>query len=154
MSVGEAVGQLLREGIVGSESGSSYFVDGDGLLGTLRKLSAQEASMVGEGGATVAAHAEHVRWFLALFNAFARGQEPELRWSESWGVRRVGTGAWAELVASIENEAEEALERVRGTPEVEAEYLLPTLGLVAHVAYHLGAIRSRLAVADALPKQD
>jgi hypothetical protein len=151
--VREAVEQLLREAVFGSVAGSTYFVDGAGLLETLRKLSAQEASMVGEGGATVAAHAEHIRWFLELFNAFARGERPALQWSESWGVRRVETGAWAELVAAIENEAEEAVILLRGSPEVESELLVPTLAMVAHLAYHLGAIRARLVARLALPRQ-
>jgi hypothetical protein len=143
--VRESLDQLLREGIFGAEAGSTYFVDGPGLIATLQALSAREASLVAEGGATVAAHAEHVRWSLALFNAFARGEQPALSWSESWGIRRVSVGAWAELVSTIENEAEEALGGIAVVPEVESEFLTPTLGLVAHVAYHLGAIRARLA---------
>jgi vacuolar-type H+-ATPase subunit E/Vma4 len=70
-----ALAALLREIVEGIEPGGGGYVlnSGDvGLLRSLAKITADEASRSTNGGATIAAHAQHVRYGLSLMNRWAR----------------------------------------------------------------------------------
>lgn len=138
-----AVRLLLVECFRGADSGSTWFLDRDGLLATAAALSAEQASReASAGGATIAGHVEHVRWFVALLNAYARGERPAIRWDESWSVREVDENGWRTLQAELEREFEALLGHLeRGLDPEHAERLLPLLATVTHAAYHLGAVR-------------
>ena len=63
-----------------------------GLLRSLDKLSAADASRSLDGGATIAAHAQHVRYGLSLMNRWAReGGDPfaDAMWDEAWKTATV-----------------------------------------------------------------
>lgn len=147
-----AVGSLVREIFHGHAAGSTWIVDGAdtaggnaGLLATLERLTPEQASgRSGGGRATVAGHAEHVRWFLSLLNAYARGERPEVDWNRSWTVHEVDHQAWARLRAELRAEAEAAasnMEAALRSPDLPEDRLMPILATMAHCAYHLGAVR-------------
>lgn len=137
-----AVRGLLAEAIAGEPGGTTWISDGEGLLATVRDLSATRASRSRDGDTSIAAHVEHVRWFLALLNAFARGEHPEIAWQQSWTVREVDTDAWRHLIDAVEREFEELDGHLgRGVDPDDEARLQPTLATVAHAAYHLGALR-------------
>lgn len=139
-----AARELLAEAFRGRDAGPVWFLDDAGLLATARGMPAEQASRrVTEAGATIAGHVEHVRWFLSKTNAFARGERPRIEWSESWSVEEVDEPEWQELVNELEREfetlhahlGEGALDE---DDEMQVKSLLATL---AHVGYHVGAIR-------------
>lgn len=138
-----AVRQLLKEAFGGAEGGNSWFVDDAGLLATAHALSAEQASRAPTaGGATIAAHIEHVRWFVALLNAYARGERPPIDWGSSWSVREVDADGWPELLAALEREARELQDHLdAGIDLDDAQRVMTILATVAHVAYHVGAVR-------------
>jgi hypothetical protein len=115
-----------------------------GLLASLDRLDAQQASATpANGGASIAAHADHVRYGLELLNRWQRGEEPfeSADWTQSWNRPAVTTDQWAALRASLRREVEAwrlALQSPRDMSDV------PLTGIVAgvvHLAYHLGAMR-------------
>jgi hypothetical protein len=114
-----------------------------GLLGSLDRLSATAASGT-HGGPSIAAHVDHLRYGLSLLNRWANGTLPpkqEMDWTASWRKNAVSDAEWRHLRAELRREAEawaEALRTPREVSVVEAGWLA---GSVAHVAYHLGAIR-------------
>ena len=62
----------LVDGAKAPVGGNFVLNSGDpGLLASLDKLSAADASRSVHGGATIAAHAEHVRYGLSLMNRWA-----------------------------------------------------------------------------------
>ena len=66
---------LFSELVDGAPGGGDAFIlnSGDiGLLRSLSKLSAADASRAVNDGATIAAHAQHVRFGLSLMNRWAR----------------------------------------------------------------------------------
>ncbi len=68
-----------------------------GLLRSLDKLSAADASRSVNGGATIAAHAQHVRFGLSLMNRWANeGGNPfaDAKWDEAWKTSGVDTTGW------------------------------------------------------------
>lgn len=119
---------------------------GSGLFGTLNGLSAEEASLSFGGGdvkgSTIASHTEHLRWSLALSNALIRGDKPDGDWEKSWSVTTVSTAEWSDLREALRSEFEALRRSMQCTISLPEEYMIGGIAIVAHAAYHLGAIRS------------
>ena len=139
---------IFREVVLGSPdpAARTYLLNqGDGgLLAALESLSAEQASRTGEGGASIAAHVDHLRYGFEVLNGWANGtlrSRRALDWTASWRRVTVSEVEWRVLRDELRREAEawlDALGRPRAVSEVEAGWMA---GSVAHVAYHLGAIR-------------
>lgn len=132
--------------LVHGASKSACFVlnSGDlGLLAALDRVSAAEASVARDGGATIAAHADHLRYGLSLMNRWAAGENPwaDADWTQSWKVGKVSDGEWTKLRADLRAEAERWLAALRSPREVKGIELDGVIASVVHLAYHLGAIR-------------
>jgi len=115
-----------------------------GLLRSLDKLSAGEASDAVHGGATIAAHAQHVRYGLSLMNRWAaEGGNPfaDATWDAAWRLSTVDDAEWQEIRDGLRGEAERWQQALRTPREVTNIELTGMIGSVAHLAYHLGAIR-------------
>ena len=72
------------------------------------------------------------------------GREQHVDWPSSWQPQHVGDREWEELKGSIRREYDaliETLERLEPWGDQELGEILP---IVAHTAYHLGAIRHAL----------
>ncbi len=114
-----------------------------GILGRLAGVNAEQASRpVSAGGPTIAAHAEHLRWFLAYARSFYGGEGKPGNWEDSWSVRAVDTEAWDRLRADLRSEYEAMRQTVADqTDWSDPDLLTGTLALLPHSGYHLGAIR-------------
>jgi hypothetical protein len=145
--VSPVLARLFSELTRGANQGKGTFIlnSGDvGLLRSLDTLSADAASRSANGGATIAAHAQHVRDGLALMNRWAReGGNPfaDPKWDEAWNIAGVDAGQWEEIQQGLREEADRWLEALRSRREASAVELSGMIGSIAHVAYHLGAIR-------------
>ena len=142
-----ALAGLFSELVDGVRATGGGFVlnTGDiGLLRSLEKLSAADASKSANGGATIAAHAQHVRYGLSLMNRWAaEGGNPfaDARWDEAWKTSAVDAAAWDEIKSGLAAETHRwlgVLKTPRNVSDVELSGLIAS---VAHLAYHLGAIR-------------
>ena len=139
---------LFRELVEGSpDPKARTFVlnQGDrGLLASLDRLSAADASATHGGGASIAAHVDHLRYGISLLNRWADGVSPpwpDMDWTASWKRNVVSEAEWRSLRDELRREATrwaEALGKSREVSEIEAGWMA---GSVAHLAYHLGAIR-------------
>lgn len=115
-----------------------------GLLASLDRLSAAAASDTHGGGPSIAAHVDHLRYGLSLLNRWAGGSPPpwpDMDFTASWRQNVVSDAAWRRLRDELRNEAArwaEVLRSPREVSEVEAGWMA---GSVAHLAYHMGAIR-------------
>lgn len=138
---------LFAELTDGAPSGGGAFMlnPGDaGLLKSLDKLSAADASSSVHEGATIAAHAQHVRYGLSLMNQWGEhGGNPfaDAKWGEAWKVGAVDDGKWAGIRSGLREEAGRWLAQLGKPREVQAIELAGMLGSIAHLAYHLGAMR-------------
>ena len=135
----------LIEGAKAPAGGNFVLNSGDaGLLASLDKLSAADASHSVHGGATIAAHAEHVRYGLWLMNRWAsEGGKPfaGAKWDEAWKTAAVNDARWAEIRAGLADEARRWLEVVGSPRDVSPAELSAVIGESVHVAYHCGAVR-------------
>ena len=115
-----------------------------GLVKSLDKLSAADASRSAHDGATIAAHAQHVRYGLSLMNEWAAtGGNPfaDAKWDAAWKISHVDDGEWQDIRNGLRQETER-WQHALGTPrEVVDLELMGIVGSIAHIAYHLGAIR-------------
>ena len=150
-STSSTLTRLFSELVEGINRGGEAFIlnSGDeGLLRSLDKLSAADASRSVNDGATIAAHAQHVRYGLSLMNRWAtEGGNPfaDAKWDEAWKTRGVDDRAWTEIRQGLRHETQrwkEALTTPRDVADVEFAGMV---GSIAHLAYHLGAIRQKLA---------
>src|SRR5688572_5662283 len=134
----ELVNGAARDGAFVLNSGDA------GLLRSLDRLSAHEASRAVEGGATIAAHAQHLRFGLSLMNRWAtEGGDPfsNAKWDEAWKTSRVDDPEWAEIRQGLRGEAQRWLGTLGSSRQVTPLELNGMAGSIAHLAYHLGAIR-------------
>src|SRR5262245_735141 len=139
---------IFRELVHGSPdpSARTYVLNqGDhGLLASLDRLSAAAASATPGGGPSIAAHVDHLRYGLSLLNRWADGVPPpwpDMDWTTSWRQTTVSNDRWRTLRDELRREAThwaEVLSTPRDVSDVQAGWMV---GSVAHLAYHLGAIR-------------
>ena len=139
---------LFRELVFGSPDPRSrtYVLNqGDtGLLASLERLPASAASTTHGGGASIAAHVDHLRYGFSLLNRWASGDPPpwkDVDWTASWRRNVVSEDEWRKLRDELRREADawaETLRTPREVSDVQAGWMG---GSVAHFAYHMGAIR-------------
>jgi hypothetical protein len=138
---------LLAELVDGAAGRDGAFIlnSGDvGLLRSLDRLSAAAASRSSGHGATIAAHAEHVRYGLSLMNRWAReGGNPfaAATWDAAWKISVVDEDEWQRIRDGLRDEAHEWHGELASPRDVSDVELTGMVASVAHLAYHLGAIR-------------
>ena len=141
----------LVDGAKAPAGGNFVLNSGDaGLLASLDRLSATDASSSVHGGATIAAHAQHVRYGLVLMNRWAiEGGNPfaDAKWDEAWKTSAVNDAQWAEIRAGLADEARRWLEVLGTGRDVSTMELSGMIGEIVHVAYHVGAMRQIAASA-------
>src|SRR6516164_10644999 len=106
-----ALARLFSELVDGVTGPTGFALNtGDvGLLKSLDKLSAADASRSTNGGATIAAHAQHLRYGLSLMNQWAtEGGNPfaDAKWDEAWKTTGVDTSEWQAIRDGLREEAQ------------------------------------------------
>jgi len=145
--VAPILGTLFAELVEGPpQRGDAYMLNsGDvGLLRSLEGLSAAEASQSTNGGATIAAHAQHVRYGLSLMNQWAtEGGNPfaNAKWDEAWKTSSVNEAQWQDIQRGLRGESERWMNVLKSPRDVGRVELAGMFGSIAHLADHLGAIR-------------
>ena len=93
----EDVLQLLKETFEGpaSTAPSAFINKGTGLFQTVDDISARVASAeTRPEGSTIAAHTEHIRFYLTVYHKLMLGVSEKIDWDESWRINshRRGVG--------------------------------------------------------------
>jgi hypothetical protein len=128
-----------------------YLDRGTSVFETLATISAEEASRpVSANCASIAAHVEHMRFYIETTIRFIKGERPQVDWSEIW--RTVSNVTPEEWEAS-QSRLREAYESIRTLAKnftwEEEDQMGGALGLLMHNAYHLGEIRQALCTIKA-----
>jgi hypothetical protein len=138
---------LFAELVDGPSPDAAYMLNsGDrGLLRSLDGLSAEAASRTSAASAaSIAAHVDHVCYGLELMNRWSDGEaDPwsSADWTASWRRTAVTESEWAELRNRF-RETTRRWHRALQVPRAMSPLELNTvIGTIAHLAYHLGAIR-------------
>ena len=145
---------LLRETFEGSpETGSAYLDKGIGFLNTVEKLSAPEVSReIAE--MTIAAQTEHAKFYLDRLCEFIGGRTEPVKWEQSWLIETVNETEWNALRAGVRKSYENLLKCLADVPDWNEERVGMAMGILAHTAYHLGAIRQIMKLATTQENAD
>jgi hypothetical protein len=145
--VSPALARLFSELVDGANSRAGAFIlnTGDpGLLRSLDQLSAADASRSVNDGATIAAHVQHLRYGLSLMTRWAaEGGNPfaDAKWDEAWKTSGVDAGEWQEIRDGLRDEAHRWVQALSSARDVMDIELTGMIASIAHLGYHLGAIR-------------
>lgn len=138
---------LFGELIDGPSPDAAYMLNrGDlGLLRSLDRLSAEAASRpAAPGSASIAAHVDHLCYGLDLMNRWSSGERDpwsDADWTASWRRGTVTESEWAALrdrLRETSSHWRQALQTPRTMSDLELNGVISS---IAHLAYHLGAIR-------------
>jgi len=155
--IGKILTTLFSELTEGANAPGMAFMLNSGDIGLLRSLdilSAADASHSVHGGATIAAHAQHVSYGLSLMNRWAaEGGNPfaDAKWDEAWKTTSVDDRQWSEIRSGLRDQCGRWLQALGAPRDVGRAALTGMISSIAHLAYHLGAIR-QIAVAARGPK--
>jgi hypothetical protein len=139
--------RLFSELVDGAHDAGGAFILNSGDVGLLRsvdRLSPAAASRSVSGGAAIAAHVQHLRYGLSLMNRWAtEGGNPfaDAKWDEAWKTTWVDAGEWQEIRGGLREEAEHWIQALGSPRDVSEVELAGMIASIAHLAYHLGAIR-------------
>jgi hypothetical protein len=148
----EGILDVLAEAVEGGPPGQgTAFLDGtaadgsgnNGLLATLDRLSADQASQAIHG-TSIAGHARHSAFHMEVMVRWERdGDRGPFDWKGSFAPAAVGDEEWDELRVRLRAayDALCAFARTQKEGEATGDVAGGLAGAVAHVAYHLGAIR-------------
>jgi hypothetical protein len=144
--------QLLKETFEGpAPTGpSAYLNKGTGLFQTLDEISAAVASAQARPEAsTVAAHTEHIRFYVAVHYKLMFGSRENINWDESWRIKIVNATEWDDLRNELRRAYETVVAHLRTLERWGEDEKSLTLAIIAHTAYHLGAVRQLILTAQA-----
>lgn len=136
---------LLSELVYGTPPTGGYMLNKNdaGLLRVLDRLSAAEASTVVSEGSSIAAHVDHVTYGISLMNRWAAGENPwrDADWKASWKRTSVTDEGWAKSRRALAEQLRNWLAVIKKPRELTEPELTGMISSIAHLAYHLGAIR-------------
>ena len=143
---GDSLTLLFSELIDGPKDPCYMLNMGDaGLLRSLDTLPAASASAVPpSGGASIAAHVDHVLYGLRLLNRWMAGEAnpwAEADWTASWKRQTVTEDEWAALREELRTHARQWQQALAQARDLEGIALNGAIASIGHLAYHFGAIR-------------
>jgi hypothetical protein len=119
------------------------------LFETLDTLTANDASHTAiDDGTSIAGQVEHIRFYLrVLEGCFLKKETGKIDWKESWKVKEVTPGQWDDLKKNLKVTYQDVISTMKNHEIWEGEDDIgASLGILAHTAYHLGAIRQIMKV--------
>jgi hypothetical protein len=120
-----------------------YLDRGTSLFDTLAPLSSEQVSRDVNGN-TIAAHVEHARFYLVVLREFMNGRTEKVDWAESWKLKTVTDEQWNDLKDALRREYAETVIFFKSTEDWNDERIGGALAIIAHTAFHNGAIRQIL----------
>ena len=138
----EIVRETYEGGLPGE--GTEYLDHTSGIWTTLRPLSAERASVRPDGHPSIAAHARHMAFHLRVSAEWVQGVRMKRDWPGSFEPQTVDDAGWHAVLRELDEARTAYLAAISALPEETFLAEGAGLGVVAHLAYHLGAIRQLL----------
>ncbi len=139
----DSVVDLLRETFEGGlpGQGTQYLDHTGGIVTTLRDISAERASRSVGGHPSIASHARHMAFHLRVVGEWILGDHSKRDWKASFLPGTVSESEWAEIQADLERARIDLVRVLRALDDARFVEEGGGVGAIAHLAYHLGAIR-------------
>ena len=147
---------MMREAVEGGKPGEgtgfmeNTKADGSGnhgLLPTMASLTAAQASAPTALGTSVAAHCAHVAYHLEVTVRWVNGDRGPFDWKGSFEPRVVNDAEWKDRQARVRAAYEGVVALARSTPEWNDDAAGGIAATLAHLAYHVGAVRQIVKLA-------
>lgn len=122
------------------EDGSAYLDRGTGVFSTVEGLSAEQVSEK-FGTTSIVAHVEHLKFYLDRLVEFINGRVEPVKWDQSWLIETVNDNEWTVLKEGLRRSYDGALKCFAEVEEWDQNNIGDAIAMIAHSAYHLGAIR-------------
>jgi hypothetical protein len=136
----QQLSKLLKETF--EAGGRFYLEDGAGLFPTLDSISHDVASRTPFPGApSIAAHCAHLDCYVRANHDSIVGREQKVDWSSSWRAHTVGAHEWEDLKRRLRSGYDELTTSLSSLTAWRDDAVCDSMAIVAHTAYHLGAIR-------------
>ena len=144
---------ILAEALEGGKPGQgtgfldSTAADGSGnrgLFATLAGLNAAQASNPTTLGLSVAGHAAHVAYHMEASVRYARGDRGPFDWDSSFQPNIVDEAGWKSLQTRVRAAHDAVLQLASETQDWTEDTAGGLAATLAHVTYHLGAIRQTI----------
>ena len=143
-----AIFALFKETFEGSpaEAGGSIYLDrGIGVFPTVSSLNVENASLASSiQSATIAAHIEHLRYYLEVLDKYLHDEEVKSDWSIAWKIKEVSETELAEIKESLQLEYEKVTKSFAEITDWNEDKMTSAIAIISHSAYHLGSIRQIL----------
>jgi hypothetical protein len=143
----KSLAALLKETFESTNTafGTMYLDQNTGLFATLENINAEQASRaVGGAGTTIAAHCEHVRFYLDFLNNYMKEDFKMADWKDSWKVSTVTDAEWTALCGQLHKAYQNVTDTFEEVETWNDFKISGAMGILAHSAYHLSAIRQIL----------
>ncbi|MGE7902797.1 hypothetical protein ACQKNS_00105 [Peribacillus sp. NPDC094092] len=95
-TLASSIKTLLKETFEGPTSDWSYYTNSrpnTGIFGALDGLTSEDASR-SINGSTIAAHSDHIRYYLWVIRTMISGADFEKDWDASWTIATVDEVKW------------------------------------------------------------
>ena len=138
----ESLAYLLLETFEGSPEGqgSAYLDQGAGFFSTIDGVTADAASQE-FFGTTLVAQTEHAKFYLDRICEFMNGRTERVNWDDSWLIETVNAEEWDALRSTVRKTYEDTLRCIAAVEDWDDRRVGEAIAMIAHTAYHLGAIR-------------
>jgi hypothetical protein len=143
--LGQAV-DLLRETFEGGlpGQGTQYLDHSSGIRSTLAQVNAEQASRRPDGHPSIAAHARHMNFHMRVTSEWIEGDHSKRDWPASFEPQTVTEAEWKQLKQDLEASRGELVRVLQSLTPERFDEEGAAMGAIAHLAYHLGAIRQLL----------
>ena len=141
---------VIDEALHGPPEGFAYFSDRGERAGLIRLLESLDASSASQnvGHTSIAAHVNHLVFSLAASSEFLEGNPHRVDWAESWTVQTITSQSWNRLIADLSRGVDRLKSAIESTFGQSERTIGVALGAAAHLAYHIGAIRQKVAISE------
>ncbi len=139
---------VLDETFIYRKKPWTYFTDNKpdaGFLGLLEGLNAADASRP-IAGTSIVSHVHHVIFSLLESTAWIVGDHSHKDWNESWRVNTVTDEEWSKMLDHMRASFLALRNTIRDRGAADILTVGGTVGVLAHMAFHLGAIRQKVAL--------
>jgi hypothetical protein len=140
---------LLKETFEGTNTafGTMYLDAGTGFFDTIDTVDAEKASRaLSAESTTIAAHCEHVRFYLEFLSNYMNENFTMVDWKDSWKTKTVSDAEWTALRGQLHKTYQRVTDTFNDVETWNDFKISSALGILAHTAYHLSAIRQILKV--------